>query len=178
MRLLFIRHGIATDREKFEGEDLDRPLTDPGEKKARAGFKGLSRIFDRIDLVYSSQARRAIETAELLSKRFGGVSVIQTEHLNPGADFEDFRNLMNQRKPDFETVALVGHEPDLSDMIAGLVGGGAGPGGHPEPLHLHLKKCSCAEVRMIGLDAGLLAGLYAPRVLRTLAGVTAKKKKS
>lgn len=158
------------DRAEFKGDDLKRPLTPKGKKRAIKAFRGLSYLYPGIDLIYSSRAVRARQTAEILSRAFYGVRILETEALNPGADFGDFQGLMKTVPGSPKTLALVGHEPDFSEMIGSIVGHGLEEEGKLEQFNIDVKKGSCAEVVLVGPDAGLLSALLSPRVLRKLGG--------
>ena len=123
MKLYFIRHAIAMERAEWSDDDLLRPLTDKGRKRARQAFEGLSRIADEPDIIFTSRATRAVQTAEILNKAFPGARLEQTELLNPGAGLEDLRLLLHQNDMESRIAALVGHEPDFSEMISGLLQG-------------------------------------------------------
>ena len=157
------------DRLEFEGDDLLRPLTPRGKKKARKAFRGLLRLYEKLDLIYSSRAIRARETAELLQQAFYLPPCRETEALNPGADFNDLRKLLGELPSGLETVALVGHEPDFSEMISGLIGRPPDSQAPTVDSNIEVKKGSCVEIHMVGPDTGLMANMLTPRVLRMLA---------
>ncbi|MCB1326927.1 MAG: histidine phosphatase family protein [Spirochaetales bacterium] len=171
MKLLFVRHAIALDREMHEGDDLTRPLTARGRKRARKAFRGLARLFDNIDLIVSSEATRARETADILGKVFPKATRETEALLNPGAGYADLSALLSTMGSHGKTIALVGHEPDFSEMISGLVQGGTRtPDMSFQDLHLAVKKSGLVEVNLFkGPTAtGQLCNLLSPRVLRLL----------
>jgi len=112
MKLLFIRHSLAVDRMKFSGDDLDRPLTKKGIKRAKKFFKKIKKIYPEIDVIYTSPAIRALQTANILNN-FYNTKLIKTPFLLPGAEFKRLKFNNN-------IVAIVGHEPDLSEFIRTL----------------------------------------------------------
>jgi phosphohistidine phosphatase len=156
-RIYFIRHAIAADREAFEGDDLARPLTDKGRRKARAIFARLADVRPAPDRVISSAATRARETAEIFCEAFklSGPSI--DEALNPGARPAAFRKLLEALPAKTECVALVGHEPDFSLAISELTSGGA--------LDLRLKKCGIVEIEWSPDNGGILLMALPPDVL-------------
>lgn len=142
MKLLFVRHAKAMERDMFLGaDDLLRPLTEEGRKKARNGFKVLARFYQKPMAIYCSKATRAIETAEILNEAFGGkVEVIQTPLLNPGASIEEFKEMMIPKFDENGCVAIVGHEPDFSFIISHLIS--------KDDVALEVKKASVIEVQV------------------------------
>ena len=71
MRLLFIRHAIAEDRDEWAKSgrpDAERPLTDRGRDRMRRAARGLARLLPRPDLIATSPYLRAAETAAIVSK--------------------------------------------------------------------------------------------------------------
>ena len=78
MRVLFIRHAIALEREEFLEDDMLRPLSEEGKTKAAKAFGVYKSLFDKPDLILSSEAVRAKETAELLSHAFDHAKITIT----------------------------------------------------------------------------------------------------
>ncbi|MCR9141440.1 MAG: histidine phosphatase family protein [bacterium] len=171
MRLFLIRHAIAMNREDFTGsDDLLRPLTDVGRKKARRAFRGFQRMYGRPDLILHSAATRAIETAEILAQ-VTGAPTDQTKLLNPGADYAAFLKLMSEYgdAADIEQLVLVGHEPDFSEILSGLVAPAADAAkGRAAFLHFDIKKASCIEVDLHAPGSGELLNFLSPKALRRL----------
>jgi phosphohistidine phosphatase len=65
MDCVLLRHGIAVDRDDWEGQDGDRPLTERGAKRVAQVAAGLNRLDVRPTHVLSSPLIRAIETARI-----------------------------------------------------------------------------------------------------------------
>jgi phosphohistidine phosphatase len=159
MRLLLIRHGAAADREPGMSDDA-RTLTPEGKKEFRKAARGLARIYDAPDLVLTSPLPRARQTAEIASAAWGGVRVEETAALQTGS-FEELDKALGQREG---CVALVGHEPHLSSLLARLVAGS-------RPDLLAFKKGGVAVVDVPGRlkGGGLLVAVLPPKLLRQLA---------
>lgn len=155
MNILFVRHAEAEDREGFQGEDLDRPLTRRGVQRFRAALKNLAPRIDAPEAIVSSLAVRAVQTADLVARAFGVDEVLTSADLNPGASPAAIRRVIGQFR-DVGTLAVVGHEPDLSSAISALCAGGR--------LSLDLKKGAIACVEFAG-GSGALAWIVTPRVL-------------
>ena len=160
MRVLFVRHAAAADKAVFGGSDLDRPLTDEGRKDARRMFKALAGIYPEPNLVISSNAVRARETAEIFSSCFGKTKRTESELLNPGSGFEDFLKLITGLSDRPELVVVIGHEPDLSHILGQIIADGK--------LRIDIKKASCIEVDINSMCKGELKLALSPRAVTKL----------
>ena len=162
MRLLIIRHATAVPRGTPGIPDDERPLTPEGEQKFRKAARGLARIQDRPDALLSSPLPRAWRTASIAAEAWGEIAPKKTEALI-AAELEDLAPVLGQYSQD-ATVAIVGHEPGLSALLARLLG-------TEEADRLTFKKGGAALVELPGPLAagGSLVWFLPPRVLRNLA---------
>lgn len=128
MQLLVIRHAIAEERETFartgQGDDL-RPLTAEGRRRMRRAARGLRRAVPRIAVLAASPLVRAAQTAEVVARAYGLPEWDTWAELAPGAPpgmlLDRLRSLHVQGGP----VAVVGHEPDLGEMVSWFLSGHA-----------------------------------------------------
>ena len=134
MKILFIRHSLAMERDKFEGHDFDRPLVEKGIKRAKKFFKFVKEIYE-IDYILTSTAKRALQTAEILYKFYPKAKFIKTNRLLPGANINDLKAELNGK---YGVIAVVGHEPDLSNMIKEII--------YSPNLKIKLSKPSLVEI--------------------------------
>jgi len=135
MKILFIRHSLAIERNEWFDNDLFRPLSEKGIKRAKKFFTVIKKIYPEIDFIITSKALRAKQTAEILKKFYVNALFEETSFLYPGADVKDLKKVLENKKG---TVAIVGHEPDLSSMIKDIM--------HAPNLKIKLSKPSLAEV--------------------------------
>jgi phosphohistidine phosphatase len=167
VKLLVVRHGPAGDREAWAAEGRDdrlRPLTPDGKKEMRQVAKGLSSLCPSIDLIATSLFVRAVQTAEILVKQYGSESMT-LETLAPGNDPANVLHWL-RRQRSVGTIAVVGHEPDLSTLVCYLLTG-------ERSSFLSLKKSgACLLELQDPPEAGsaALEWLLMPRGLRRLAG--------
>jgi len=127
VRLLVIRHAIAEDREAYsQRDDAARPLTAEGRDKMQRGAVGLKQLVPDIELLASSSLKRAFDTAEIVARAYGGLKVEQVAELAPGTPLERMLAWVGGL-PARGTVALVGHEPDLSRLVCALLASTNGP---------------------------------------------------
>lgn len=124
MHLLVVRHAIAVERDPADTEasDAERQLTGRGARKMRRAADGLRRVVPNIDLIATSPLVRAVETGEILSAAYGDIERVQTTVLSPGSPPEAFGSWVTRQEVS-ETLAVVGHEPDLSMLIGWLLCG-------------------------------------------------------
>jgi phosphohistidine phosphatase len=123
MDCILIRHGIAADREEWDGPDAERPLTDRGEKRVAQVGGGLKWLEVQPTHVFSSPLVRAVETAEILHAALGVKSPIQrVEELLPDAPPELLLSLFRDL-PSESCVLCVGHEPHLGLVASAMLVG-------------------------------------------------------
>lgn len=125
MQLWLVRHAAAVDREEFTGPDADRPLTGKGRRRFRDFCDYLADETETPEVVVTSPLVRAADTAAILARAAGlkKSSLVTTDLLAPGVDLTALLELVHEQSA--ERVALVGHEPDMSQMLIELIGGGA-----------------------------------------------------
>jgi phosphohistidine phosphatase len=125
MKLLVVRHAVAKDKEAFAktgADDGERPLTKPGRREFKKGARGIARIVGAVDVVATSPLVRAAETARILAAALGTEGPITRTELEPGGSARALIAWLG-RQGRTKTVAIVGHEPDLSRLVARLATG-------------------------------------------------------
>lgn len=115
MQLFLIRHAKAKERTADLG-DAERPLTKQGRAEFRRAVRRLDRAGVRLDRVYHSPLLRAVETADLLEPLLDGETIV-TPRLAESPSPELLAHIAGER------VALVGHEPWLSELLYWLITG-------------------------------------------------------
>ncbi len=127
MNLYIIRQANAADEGAVEyDQDSERPLTDKGSKKMRQIAKGLRALGVQFDMILSSPYVRAKETAEILADVFKMKKKIEfSENLVPMGDPDLLIAEVNE-KYSVDSIAFVGHEPELTHLIGLLVSENAG----------------------------------------------------
>lgn len=154
--IILFRHGIAEER-RDSLPDEKRRLTRTGHQRMKEISRGLTRILEEVDALYSSPLVRAIETAEWIEKAYERrVRIARTEHLAPGADRDAALQFVQQQ--DGERLIFVGHEPNLTALMLGLTK-------MDRAGELELKKGGCYGV-VAGEGASRLEWMLPPRVLR------------
>ena len=118
-RLLVLRHAKSSWKEE-ELSDHDRPLNKRG--KRNAPRMGQLLVVEDIvpELIISSTARRAHDTVELLTAacNYGG-QVVWASSLYMGS-YRAYLNSLRNVDDQFDTVMIVGHNPDSEELITVL----------------------------------------------------------
>jgi phosphohistidine phosphatase len=122
MRLTLLRHGPAVERDAWTGADADRPLTEDGSRRTQAMLTSCASLV-KADRLWVSPYLRARSTADLATKTWR-LRAEDMPWLVPGAATAAQRLAHLAGAGD---VVLVGHEPDLGELIGAALGGPAIP---------------------------------------------------
>jgi len=120
MHLILLRHGKA-EAHGHPGGDGARALVEKGRNQSASAAAVLARAGFLPEIVISSPVLRARETAEIFCREASMPGPLMQPWLACGMDPETaLAELAGFR--DFLRVAIVGHEPDFSRLIAWLLG--------------------------------------------------------
>ncbi len=167
MELYLIRHAIAEPLgTAHESSDEKRSLTEEGRTRMRDVVKGLKKLGIQLDLIFTSPLVRAVETAHIVATSLGMnvKDIRQTPALAPGAIVEQLFGEI-KREAGAESIALVGHQPDLGQLISKIVKSSGGS------LSVQLKKggiCCINVSETVPTLRGDLMWLLTPKQLRLL----------
>ena len=158
--LLVLRHAKSSWKHP-ETSDHDRPLNKRGKRDAPRMGRLVAARGLRPDVIVSSTARRARRTADEVARQSGYEGAVLLERrlylARPDEIVDVVRAAGSGRR-----VLVVGHNPGLEDLVAGLAG-------VPETL----PTAALAEIRLsvrswrdlAVSSAGTLAGIWRPREL-------------
>ena len=143
--LYFLRHAEA---EPFASAgDAERALTQKGIAQAKRVSEFCARMGLAPVVILHSPYRRTTETAGIVGRHLG-IKISAAKFLacgmQPAAAFDE----LNARRRRDGALMLVGHEPDFSELIGALIGGGA------IPARIVVKKASLALVEADELRPG------------------------
>jgi len=161
--IYLVRHAIAAERGDDWPDDTKRPLTERGMSRFRESVGGLKELDAVIEEIFTSPLVRAKQTADLLAAGVQGRPTVKVlDALAPG---HSPATVMAQlaKTVKRQRIALVGHEPDLGELAAYLIGAR-----RPLPF----KKGGICRVDVAGLSskaAGTLVWFVTPKILRKLA---------
>lgn len=137
-----LRHGDAADGSP----DAERPLTEKGERQARAAGAALKKLGVGIDACLASPKVRAYETARLACEPLGVEVQLEPKLAGGPIQAEELASGLGD-------VLLVGHDPDFSMAVHALTGA-----------QVRLKKGGIA-----GIDTGELIAVMRPSELEAIA---------
>ena len=161
MELLIIRHAHAGSREEFakSGQpDELRPLSKNGVHDMKEIARGLRRLVPTIDSVVTSPLVRARQTGDIVADEYR-VEIVESDALRPEEKFESFVSWA-RRESTADVLAAVGHEPQLSGLIAYLIG-------ESGEARIDLKKSGAALIEFDGRvekARGTLRWLLTPKI--------------
>src|SRR3954447_1897562 len=154
--LYLLRHADAGDPEAWAGDDADRPLSGKGEKQSERLGRFLAGTAFRADVILTSPKLRALRTAEIVAERLGSTATVE-DRLATGLDAGVVDAILRDHG-DPERPVLVGHDPDLTELLQSLTGSS-----------VEMKKGAMVRVnveRPLKDGGGLLAWLVPPDLLK------------
>jgi phosphohistidine phosphatase len=162
LELYLIRHGIAAERGEEYPDDSKRPLTSSGMSKLRDQTKGLNELEVCFDIIITSPLVRTKQTAEIIAGTLKEKpQVVTSDALAPaGTPAAVVQELARHAKQ--ARIALVGHEPNLGELAARLIGAKS---------PIEFKKGAVCRIDFEVLPpkgVGQLRWFMPPRVLRKL----------
>ncbi len=122
LELYLIRHGIAAERGDEYPDDSKRPLTSHGISALKKEAKALAHMGVDFDHIISSPLVRTKQTAEVFSQTLpSNPSISFSDSLAPaGTPASVFQELAKHMRK--ERIAIVGHEPNMGELAARLIG--------------------------------------------------------
>ncbi len=150
-KLYLIRHAKAERRVDWNSHgksDFDRPLRSEGILEF-SQFCESFQAFSKLEKVYSSELKRAVQTAELINK-FHDIDFETSPEINHGQSPRAILDFLLSRTE--KVIGYTGHEPEMS-MISRLLLGG--------DFAIHFKK---GTVAVIDLEKEVLESLSYPRL--------------
>ena len=168
MQVLMIRHAPAEERETFalsgQSDEL-RPLTHQGKNKMRKNINGLKKIIPMIDRIAESPLVRAQQTAGLITAAYPNAIRDNLPALASNGSMSDVLTYLQKYAQTTQIIALVGHEPDLGELVTWLLSGTAN-------VWMPLKKGAACLIEFPDeIEAGEaeLCWMLRPKQLRLLA---------
>lgn len=118
--LLLMRH--AKSSQDIAGiSDFERPLNDRGQKDAPEMGKRILKAKFKPEIIVSSNARRALDTAKLVAKQLKiDTSEIQRETALYDAGLTDILHIIRSLDDTKNQILMIGHNPSFTGMVGYL----------------------------------------------------------
>lgn len=170
MKIVFLMRHAKSDWGNPAVGDFDRPLNGRGLDDAPRMGKALADAGVVPDRVVASPARRARQTAELLTRACGFDGEIAWEPVLYGAPGTVWLETLVKIPEKAESALVVAHSPGIAEAAALLLGG---RGGRPR-LRFPTGAIACIESAAdrwvdVGPGAGELRWLLIPRLVKSIA---------
>ncbi|MEN3337996.1 MAG: phosphohistidine phosphatase [Acidobacteriota bacterium] len=122
LELYLIRHGIAADRGDEYPDDSKRPLTGAGIKRLQQEARALDALDVEFEHIIASPLLRTKQTADVLADCLKSKPTVSTSDSlapagTPAAVIQELGRHMRKGR-----IALVGHEPNIGELAARLIG--------------------------------------------------------
>ena len=164
LELYLIRHGVAAERGKQWPDDSSRPLTPAGIARLKKEAHGLMALGVTFEQIITSPLVRARQTADAFADVLKNKPPIANSDAlapagTPAAVIQEISKHVRKAR-----VALVGHEPNMGELAAQLVGAKS---------PIEFKKGAICRIDFDVLPpkgVGMLRWFLTPQMLRKLAG--------
>jgi len=163
VQLYIVRHAIAHERGEDWPDDRLRPLTEEGVARMAKQARGLVALDVVFDAILTSPLVRARQTADILADAFRAAPrIVEVPALEPGRTPKEAAAALSEYTRR-RSLALVGHEPGLGELVAWLIG-------LRSPLPLKKGSVTLIEVALLPPPGGSgeLRWLLTPKILRQL----------
>lgn len=111
--IYFVRHAKA---QKEGTSDFERELSQRGKQNAKDAGKRLKKMKIRPDIIFSSDAKRAVKTATILKDELNFEKDIKFEHRFYISSCEFYIEFINKIDDKFENVFIVAHNPEITEI--------------------------------------------------------------
>jgi phosphohistidine phosphatase len=123
MLIYLVRHASAFGRDDTRWpDDSTRPLTPGGQRKFERAARGVRQLMAAPQSVLSSPYRRAWQTAEVLAKYARWPAPAPAEGLAADSSARRMVTVLEEHASE-PSVALVGHEPIMGELLSLLLTG-------------------------------------------------------
>ncbi|MEX0168001.1 SixA phosphatase family protein [Streptomyces sp. LMG1-1-1.1] len=122
-RLLLVRHAKAVRKDR-RVDDIDRELSKRGRRDAHRTGQWLADSGPRADFVLCSPSRRTRQTWRLAASALDDPPPVVYDERLYNMPPSKLVSVLAERGPGLRAVVLVGHNPGIHELAAGLCGSG------------------------------------------------------
>ena len=154
--LILIRHAKSTWDLKTSS-DFDRPLNSEGINDAKLMGNILLNKINKLDIILSSPANRAIHTAKIIKSQLKlSIDIKQREEIYR-ASYTDLISMIAKLNNKISSIALIGHNPTIHILLEKLSG----------KIFIKFPTCSIAQINFssnswVDIDMGILEYFISP----------------
>ena len=169
-RLLVLRHA-KSDRSDPQLADHERPLAPRGEADAPRMGAALAALGAIPDVIITSTAVRARDTARLVATAMGYEGAMNETRRVYAASGAELLALLREDAGDYDTVLLVGHNPGVEELLGFLIAGVGSEIG----VRMPTAALACLTIEVddwhgVMPGCGTLQWLLTPRIVAPLLG--------
>jgi phosphohistidine phosphatase len=113
--IVIVRHAKAEKRD-WHKDDIDRGLTVKGRKTAQRVAEEMSGMMRGVQLILSSDAKRALQTAKIFAQNLGYDHEIKQEAVLYSGSSAEIARFLALILEGYESVMVVGHNPMLDEL--------------------------------------------------------------
>lgn len=118
--IFLVRHAKSDWAAEFR-LDHERPISERGRKNAKFLREFLKERNLKIDIAYVSDAKRTIETLEIVNKKEELFRNVKVTHLLYEANLGIFYNLITSTEDNYNSILFLGHNPELEELANQLI---------------------------------------------------------
>ena len=160
MNLYIMRHANAGLKRDNPLLDDKRSLVKEGKEQCILMARTLNALKVQVDVIVSSPLKRARQTAQLVGTEMGYDARVEVSPaLGPDASYAEFQRMLT-RYSAYESVLVVGHNPNLFQFLGRLITGNGGAA-------IRMRKGSVARIDL-DRHPPLLQWLIDPRSARAI----------
>lgn len=120
MEIVIFRHAHALSvLEAKVSADFERPISEKGKEQIKKSVSNLLSEGFRPEYIVSSPFKRAVQTADIISKEINCDRIEFKDFLAPGSDISFVCDYINSTK---SNIIIVSHMPFVSDLVCVLSG--------------------------------------------------------
>jgi phosphohistidine phosphatase len=119
--LLILRH--AKTQPDAPNGDHARQLTERGHRDAEKMAAYIQRQFGTPDAIVTSDARRAMQTAQIVANGVGFTTPVTIDPRIYAAGLDTLLGVVRELPDDANRVMLIGHNPGFEELVAALSSG-------------------------------------------------------
>jgi phosphohistidine phosphatase len=167
MKILSVLRHAKTERPDKYDRDMERPLTKRGRRDARTMGRVVADVEPSVDWLISSPAVRTRQTVDELLRNLSLAQSVAWEDEVYNASADALLSLLSRTTSRAKHVLLVGHNPSVAELVAGL------SAGSPQRLNLHMPTATLAHLHLeifqwdqIRWGCGILRAFLPPKLIR------------